>query len=97
MSVWETVHYHSTGYSHLKDMGIERYKNNTITVIRHPGDYICRGCGAQFGSEEEINAHCEQDINCAFAGWVGSPEWDEYDPAWDEILSSLAKAVKKLK
>ena len=113
MAMWDTVHYGTLSlclYS-IKDMGIKKYKNNTVTVTRHPGDYVCNGCGAQFDSWEEAGAHCDSQFDIAYesgepnhpgytcfgSGYQGTPSWDEYDPAWDEILSSLAKAVKKLK
>lgn len=58
------------------DETVTTYTTETQT-IHHDGDYTCRGCGAHFTTEDAINNHCTQDINCAFAGWTGSPGWDE--------------------
>ena len=93
---WDSVICDKTGYR-LNDIGMNKYKLNTKKIIHHDGEYHCCNCGYTAGSEADINAHCDQDINCAFAGWTGRPGWDEYDTSWDEILSSLAKAVRILK
>ena len=94
MASWDSVICDKTGYR-LTDIGMNKYKFNTKKIIHHDGSYTCCGCGSHFTTVYAINAHCDQDINCAGPSWTGSPGWDGYDPAWDEILSSLAKAVKK--
>ncbi len=96
MACCDSVLYEEKGY-HLRDIGIEKYKYNIGMIIHHDGDYTCCGCGAHFTTQYAVNAHCEQDINCAGAGWTGSPGWNEDDTSWDEILNALSKAGKKSK
>ncbi len=54
------------------------YTTETQT-IHHPGNYVCRGCGATFETEEAANAHCDNsnNVNCIMGGWSGAPGWDE--------------------
>ena len=46
-------------------------------IVHHDGDYTCCGCGAHFTTADAVNAHIEQNSTCFFAGWTGSPGYDE--------------------
>ena len=63
-------------------------------IIHHDGDYNCRGCGAHFTSQDAVNAHCDLDINCAGAGWTGSPGYDETVEVQVPIKNTSARKVK---
>lgn len=71
-AVTHTVHHDAVTHQET----VTTYTTETTTV-HHDGSYRCCGCGATFNSESAVISHCESNIDCLAAGYVGTPGYDE--------------------
>lgn len=71
-AVTHTVHHDAVTHQET----VTTYTTETTTV-HHDGSYRCCGCGATFSSESAVISHCESNIDCLAAGYVGTPGYDE--------------------